>query len=122
VEASVACEQHCDVLLAAITVLGAAAAGRKFEMHSDEFNGKAVDDYYCARYGDCVLDPSNPIDPGKPNKRPNLPRTLTIDEAIEENNMSRIYLGVHWRADVEAGSLLGKRLARRIVADFPRKI
>ncbi|NJR43310.1 MAG: hypothetical protein HC767_12300 [Akkermansiaceae bacterium] len=90
-------------------------------MHSDEFNGKAVDDVYCAKFGDCVTDPDNPIDPQLPNKRPNLPRSLTIDEAIEENKDSRVYLGVHWRFDQDAGGLLGETIAQNILANFPRK-
>jgi hypothetical protein len=89
-------------------------------MNSDEFNGKNIDDGYCATFGDCVVDPTNPIDPTLANKRPNLPRTLTIDAAIEENKLSRIYLGVHWRADVEDGAALGKKLATDIVKSFPK--
>jgi hypothetical protein len=96
------------------------AASRKFVMTSDEFNGKAVDDFYCDRFKDCVVDPTNPIEPAKANKRPNAPRTLTIDAAIEENKLSRIYLGVHWRADVEDGAVLGKKIATDTFAKFPK--
>lgn len=86
---------------------------------SDEFNGKAVDDIYCAKFGDCVIDPDSPIDPGLPNKRPDLPRTLTIDQAIKENNDGRVYLGVHWRFDQDAGWQLGRAIAKHVLDNFP---
>jgi hypothetical protein len=117
---TVAGEQQRTTFLARMTVPCAFVASREFEMFSDEFNGKAVDDYYCNRFQDCVQDPTNPIDPEKANKRPKHTRKLTIDAAIEENKESRIFLGVHWRADVEYGSLLGKKLAEDIFASFPK--
>lgn len=102
------------------TTLSFVADQRKFELHSDEFNGKAVDDNYCAKFK-CVLDIDNPIEPEVANKRPNLPRTLTIDEAIEENKQSRIYLGVHWQEDQTTGQLLGETIAQNVISNFPRK-
>lgn len=96
-----------------------AADDRAFEMHSDEFNGRTTDDIYCEKFDDCVSDPSNPVDPDLPNKRPDISRTLTIDEAIEENKAAREYLGVHWWLDQEAGSDLGKAVAQSVSANFP---
>ena len=93
--------------------------GKKITMHSDEFNGKAVDDVYCSKFWDCVADPSNPIDPAIANKRPNMPRSLTIDEAIQENFESRLYLGVHWRMDQDAGEMLGRAVADNVQTGFP---
>jgi hypothetical protein len=117
---TVASKQQRTAVLEKMTVRLAFVASREFAMYSDEFDGKAVDDYYCERFNDCVADPSNPIEPEKANKRPNLSRKLTIDAAIQENKDSRIYLGVQWRADVEAGSLLGKKLAEDTFASFPK--
>ena len=105
-------QQQCDHM-------AGSTGGKKFEMHSDEFNGKAVDDVYCGKFGDCVADPGNPIDPAIANKRPNLPRTLTIDQAIQQNLEGRVYLGVHWRFDQTAGGQLGRAVANSVVNGFP---
>lgn len=91
-------------------------------MHSDEFSGTAVDDIYCDKFSDCVIDPENPIEPLVANKRPNMPRNLTLNEAIEENKLARLYLGVHWRHDQDAGVTLGESIAESVVANFPRKV
>ena len=101
--------------------LNCAAADKTFEMHSDEFNGRTTDDIYCEKFDDCVIDPSNPIDPESRNKLPDLPRTLTLDEAIEENKAARVYLGVHWWLDQEAGADVGMAVAADVVANFPRQ-
>lgn len=102
-------------------MLRCAADDIKYELHSDEFNGKAVDDIYCAKFNDCVVDPENPIDPEEANKRPLLTRSLTIDEAIEENRVARVYLGVHWEFDQDAGVAIGEEIAQNIVASFPNR-
>ena len=82
-----------------------------FTFYSDEFNGNAVDDEYCAKpFANCL--------PG--NRRENMQKTLTIDQAIKENRDSRIFLGVHWESDQITGQLLGERIAQNIIANFPR--
>ena len=44
--------------------------------------------------------------------RPYLPVTYTqIDQMIEDNNKSRVHLGVHWNFDCEFGSRSGARIA-----------
>lgn len=95
------------------------AAETAFEFVSDEFNGRSVDDIYCAKFQDCVTDPTNPIDPDLPNKRPYLPRTLTIGAAIDENKVGRVYLGVHWFFDQDAGFTLGAQVAQHTMDNFP---
>ena len=37
-------------------------------------------------------------------------RTLTLAQAIHENAVSRIYLGVHWRMDAVEGTRLGREI------------
>ncbi|UEM19906.1 phosphatase PAP2 family protein [Skermanella mucosa] len=63
-----------------------------FTFTSDEFNG-------------VNLDPDGSV-------RPRHTRTMTLAQAIHENAVSRIYLGVHWRIDAIEGVRLG-----RIIAD-----
>ena len=48
-------------------------------------------------------------------------RSFTIEEAIEENNISRVYLGVHWDVDSEQGGRLGRAVGRTIASNFPRR-
>jgi len=62
-----------------------------FDFISDEFNGKNI-------------DPDGSV-------RPLHTRKLTIAQAIHENALSRIYLGVHWRIDAEEGTRLGVKIA-----------
>jgi hypothetical protein len=54
--------------------------------------------------------------------RPRLPRTFTIKEAIEENKLSRVYLGVHWMMDVEEGSKTGAVIGNAVGAAFPKRV
>ena len=70
-----------------------------FEFVSDELNGESVD-------GDGSL-------------RTKHRRTLTIAEAIEENILSRVYLGVHWEFDGREGEKNGRLIAEKINAAFP---
>lgn len=79
-------------------------------MMSDEFSGEAIDDFYCAQF---------PCDAG--GVRPLETRDLTLEQAIEENARSRIFLGVHWQFDQDTGGALGQEIADNIVQSFPRK-
>lgn len=63
-----------------------------FTLTSDELNGVTTDQY------------------GVP--RPLAPRSYdSLDEAARELNDSRIYLGVHWRFDQDAGDAMGRSIA-----------
>jgi hypothetical protein len=60
---------------------------------SDELNGITIDNF-------------------RNEARPYLPITYTqIDQMIEDNNRSRVHLGVHWSFDCELGSRSGARVA-----------
>jgi hypothetical protein len=68
-----------------------------FRFTSDEFNG-------INRNGDG-------------SRRPRITRSYkTLDEAIWENAISRIYLGIHWRFDADYGVFAGKVIAEDVVA------
>lgn len=64
-----------------------------FTFTSDEFNG--VNE-----------DPDGSV-------RPRHTRTMTLAQAIHENAVSRIYLGVHWRIDAIEGVRLGRIIAEQ---------
>jgi hypothetical protein len=49
-------------------------------------------------------------------------RRLTIARAIEENILSRVYLGVHWEFDGREGEAVGRQLASLIAPEFPQRI
>jgi hypothetical protein len=42
----------------------------------------------------------------------------SFDEAAEECALSRVYLGIHFRYDSEAGTVLGRRIGEMAVRDF----
>jgi PAP2 superfamily len=46
-------------------------------------------------------------------------RKLTIASAIEENVLSRVYLGVHWEFDGREGEKNGQLIATKIAGAFP---
>ena len=71
-----------------------------FEFVSDEFNGENV---------------------GAAGIRPKHTRTLTVKGAIDENVLSRVYLGVHWKFDGLMGQQIGEAIAAKITAAFPAK-
>jgi hypothetical protein len=67
-----------------------------FEFVSDELNGRT-------RGSDGVT------------VRPRVPRRFkTFSSATEENAISRIYLGIHWRFDAEKGVAAGNELADKV--------
>jgi hypothetical protein len=60
---------------------------------SDELNGVSIDNF-------------------RNEPRPYLPINYTrIEQMIEDNNKSRLHLGVHWNFDCEFGSRSGARVA-----------
>jgi hypothetical protein len=65
---------------------------------SDELNGKTTDNTGTVR--------------------PKWKQTFTLRKAIEQNNLSRVYLGVHWKFDSTGGELVGKQVADRVSAAF----
>jgi hypothetical protein len=68
-----------------------------------------------------VSDELNGLSVGATGVRPRHERKLTIATAIEENISSRVYLGVHWRLDGNAGAKIGEEIATGIVTSFPAK-
>ncbi len=70
-----------------------------FDFVSDEFDGENVDPVY--------------------GVRPRHSRKLTINSSIQENILSRVYLGVHWEFDGREGERVGTEIATRVAANFP---
>ncbi|MCX6609639.1 MAG: phosphatase PAP2 family protein [Acidobacteria bacterium] len=75
-------------------------ANFEFNFVSEELDGKSV---------------------GTTGIRTKLNRKLTIASAIEENVLSRVYLGVHWEFDGREGERNGRFIAEKIAAAFPQK-
>jgi hypothetical protein len=50
--------------------------------------------------------------------RPKLVASFTLRKAIEDNKISRIYLGVHWSFDATGGEKVGKDIAVKVAAAF----
>jgi acyl-CoA-binding protein len=67
----------------------------KFKFVSDELNGSTVG-----------IDGST---------RTRVEREYTIKKAIKENLESRVWLGVHWRFDGDAGETAGRKIADQVV-------
>lgn len=65
---------------------------------SDEFNGVTTDNTGTVR--------------------PKYEANFTLREAIVQNNVSRIYLGVHWRFDAAGGEKVGSAIATKVCAKF----
>ena len=74
------------------------------DLVSDELNGVSIDNF-------------------NNRPRPYMPLAYTsIDRMIEDNNRSRVYLGVHWHFDCERGAASGERVADRVYGDaYPRR-
>ncbi|CAF4123196.1 unnamed protein product, partial [Rotaria magnacalcarata] len=64
-----------------------------FQLQSDEYNGITKDSV------------TNKIRPVRTR------RYQSFTQAEDENFLSRIYLGVHWRLDQEAGRTMGRQIA-----------
>ncbi len=71
---------------------------RVVDFVSDEFNGVTTDNTGVAR--------------------PRWAQTFTLREAIEQNKVSRIYLGVHWIFDATGGEVVGKAVADKVIPAF----
>ena len=65
---------------------------------SDEFNGVTTDNTGAVR--------------------PKYQSDMTLTEAIDENDQSRIYLGVHWQFDAKGGNQVGTAIADKVFAKF----
>ena len=50
--------------------------------------------------------------------RPKWSQTLTLKEGLEQNAISRIYLGVHWIFDATGGAIVGNAIAAKTIAAF----
>lgn len=48
-------------------------------------------------------------------------REFTVDQAIQENILSRVYMGVHWEFDGREGEAVGEQLATLIGGRFPAR-
>lgn len=47
-----------------------------------------------------------------------LTQTIDLQEAIEQNNAGRVYLGVHWRFDSDGGEVVGKQISEFAARHF----
>jgi hypothetical protein len=65
---------------------------------SDEFNGKTTDNTGIVR--------------------PKLECTFNLRQGIQDNNLSRIYLGVHWIFDATGGEKVGSAIAEKVATAF----
>lgn len=84
---------------AAATLLGMPPEDITITFVSDEFNGKTTDNTGTVR--------------------PRNEETFTLRQAIEDNKISRIYLGVHWIFDATGGEDVGVAIANKVSAAFP---
>jgi hypothetical protein len=88
-----------DVVFRFLRLIGMTASAvreLRFTVVSDEFSGKARD---AAGY-----------------LRPRHTRTLTLGQAVHENALGRLYLGVNWRAAVVEGVRLGFAVASELAS------
>jgi membrane-associated phospholipid phosphatase len=82
----------------AAALLGKRPEDIKFRFVSDEFDGKTRD--------------NNGV------MRPKLDMQFSLRQAIMDNEISRIYLGVHWIFDATGGRTVGEAIARKVVIAF----
>lgn len=66
---------------------------------SDEFNGVSVE-------GTTGM------------KRKEITQTFSLQEGIQQNSDSRVFIGVHWRFDSEGGELVGEQIATIAAKEF----
>jgi membrane-associated phospholipid phosphatase len=83
----------------AAALLGKLPENITIKFVSDEFNGKTTDNAGVTR--------------------PRIEETFTLRQAIEDNEISRIYLGVHWIFDATGGAEVGQAIATKVGAAFP---
>jgi PAP2 superfamily len=83
----------------AASLLGKTPQNISIKFVSDEFNGKTTDNAGVVR--------------------PRIEETFTLRKAIDDNAISRIYLGVHWEFDATGGEIVGKAIANKVSAAFP---
>ncbi len=53
--------------------------------------------------------------------RPRIESKMTCAEAVDQNKVARVYLGVHWHFDCVLGAALGQDIADKLVAHFPAR-
>jgi len=69
---------------------------------------------------DFVSDELDGLAVGATGLRAKLKHSLTIAQAIEENILSRVYLGVHWEFDCREGERAGDFIGTEVAATFPK--
>jgi PAP2 superfamily len=82
----------------AAALIGKTTDQISFKFVSDEFNGKTTDNAGVVR--------------------PRFEETFTLQQAIDGNEISRIYLGVHWKFDATGGQVVGKAIANQVIPGF----
>jgi hypothetical protein len=82
----------------AAALLGKSPDDISFKFVSDEFDGKTTDNTGVVR--------------------PRFEETFTLQQAIDGNEISRIYLGVHWKFDATGGQVVGKAIADKVFPEF----
>jgi hypothetical protein len=82
----------------AAALLGKPPENIEVNFVSDEFNGVTTD--------------NNGV------TRPRYEATFNLKQAIADNNISRIYLGVHWEFDATEGEKLGVAVANKVSTVF----